>query len=480
MANETFPPVDWLWRYYRKNAAWYAGDVRAMRQEADRHSFWQSDEQIRLHVPMAADLASMSAGMIFSDSPVITAEDERTDARIQEIMLEAGIYAVLLQAAELASVYGGVFLKLTWDAREACPKLSAVPADAGFPQWRGGILRDITFWNVVREEDGVIWRLEERYTGDGCIYSRLLKGGEDHLGEEAGMNTIPETKEIRPVVRSGTNRLLAVYVPNMLPNRIRPYLRFGRSDFDGLYGLFDELDEAYSAIQRETRMTKTTVIVPMEYLRRKEALFEEIDNNAKAVEWTFSNATGAFTALDIATNGDSVPITIVNPEIRAESRIAVCDDLVRRILSLAGYAPQSAGLDITGSAESGTALTVRERKSLRTTETKKTYWWHAIKDIMTSMLALDAAVFRSGVRADSNLTVEMPSNTQPDIAQMAEILEQLERAGAISVEGKVRLLHPDWSEDKILAEVAAIREERGQTGETPLDAALGDREAEAE
>ena len=47
---------------------------------------------------------------------------------------------------------------------------------------------------------------------------------------------------------------------------------------------------------------------------------------------------------------------------RAQQRIALCDELVRRIFSLAGYAPQSAGLDADGRAESGTALNLRERK----------------------------------------------------------------------------------------------------------------------
>lgn len=480
MAASNFPPIDWLWADYWRNAAWYSGDpVRLHHQSRGHGSFWRSDEQIKVHVPIAADISALSASLVFSESPTITVEDEATQQRLDEITAETNLYGLLLRAAELASVYGGVFIKLAWDINDICPRFVIVPADAGLPEWRGSKVWSIRLWSVVREDNntGAVYRLEELYTNDGHIQSRLLRGTEGDLGSEVPLTTIDETRDIQPDVNSATDMLLAWYVPNMLPNRARPYLSFGRSDYDGLHGLFDELDEAYSAIQRETRFTKTTVIVPAEYLRRKDEIFPALDQQQGASNWTFCNSTGAFTALDIDSRNTTAPITIINPEMRADSRIAVCEDLIRRILSMAGYAPQSAGLDITGNAESGTALTVRERKSLRTTEAKKTYWWHALKDMMRALLKLDAAVFASGIKADAEITVEMPSNTQPDIAQMAEILEQLERAGAISVEGRVQLLHPDWSDDKIADEVRMIRLERGLTGADPLDDMLGDTES---
>src|SRR5699024_6123140 len=113
----------------------------------------------------------------------------------------------------------------------------------------------------------------------------------------------------------------------------------------------------------------------------------------------------------------------------------------------------SAGLDISGQAESGTALNIRERKSLRTTETKKTYWWHALNDMVRAGLRLDAAVFKSGANPEAEISVEMPDNSQPDVSQMADILERLERAGAVSTQTKVALLHPDWTPEQVEEEV---------------------------
>ena len=445
------------------------------------HPFWRSDEEIKIHVPIAADLSALSAGMIFADSPVFTCDDERTQERVDEIMQQADFYSVCLQAAELASAFGGVFLKWSWNKNDGFPRITAVPADAGLPYWQGGDVVKIKLWNIVREDEhGTVYRLQEEYTPDGHIRSKLMRGDVTNLGTEAPMDSIEETAGISPDAYCGADVMLACYVPNILPNRAAPHLRFGRSDYEGLYGLFDALDEAYSAIQRETRLTKTMVVVPMEYLRKRDDIRHSYNSNfntaTKETQWVFSNGKGAFVALDIDTTENSSPITVINPEIRAESRIAQVDDIVRRILSMAGYAPQSAGLDINGSAESGTALNVRERKSLRTSEVKKTFWWHAINDVIRSMLALDKAVFRSGVNPDVDFSIELPGNSQPDIAQLAEVIEQLERAGAVSVETKVDMLHPDWDEARKAAETAKIRMEKGYEGPDPLDPRLGDNE----
>lgn len=479
--KQAFPPIGWLWNDYNRALAWYSGDPKRIAKAetgVDGNRFWASDEQIKMHVPIAADIASLSAGMIFADSPVITCKHERTKERIEEIFKDGGTYSVLLQAAELCSVCGGVFLKWSWNKEDGMPVLTAVPADCGLPKWIGGKVAEIKLWSVVREDEtgGAIWRLEETYTNDGHILSKLFKGTTNELGNEYALTAIEETANILPDANSGTGVLLAAYVPNMLPNRNKPHTRYGRSDFDSLYGLMDALDEAYSAMQRETRMTKTTVIVPAEYLAKRQNIFGPDNPYCRQDQFVYTNATGAFTALDIDSGMNTSPITVVNPEIRAESRIAVCDDLIKRIFSVAGYAPQSAGIDIAGSAESGTALSVRERKTIRTAETKKTHWWHAVVDLTKAMLKLDAAVFRSGVDANVEFSVELPSNTQPDIGQLAEIIEQLERAGAVSVETKVAMLHPDWDDEKRAAEVTKIREENGYEAQRSMNRILEEPE----
>lgn len=451
MEKNQFPPIRWLWRDYRRAAAWYAGDEKKLRTYGG--SFWRSGEDVQLHVPIAADIAAMSAALLFAQSPEIHSAHAETDRRIAEILQKCRFYPTLLQAAELASVYGGVFLKWSWNLEDGHPTLTAVPGDCGLPVYKNGRLVEIRLWSLLKQENDTHFRLEESYTPDGCIRSTLYRGSKTELGRSVPLGSIAEAKGIRPLARSGAKCMLAFYVPNLLPGRKHPELPFGRSDFDSLYPLFDALDEAYSAIQRETRLTKTTVIVPAEYLRRRDALFPD-----EKPTWVYSNASGVFTALDIDSDRASSPITVINPAPHASERIALCGELVRRILSLAGYAPQSAGLDISGSAESGTALSMRERKSIRTTEAKKTLWWQAIHDLIRAMLRLDAAVFGSKIDIEASVSVELPSLAQPDFAQMSGIVRDLMGAGAISPESAVELLHPDWDEAEKQAEAQRLRE----------------------
>lgn len=454
MNKNPFPPIRWLWRDYRRAAAWYSGDPKRLRREGG--SFWQGDEDIRLHVPIAADIAAMSAALIFAQSPEIRCDHPETQRRIEEIFRLAGVYPTLLQAAELASAYGGVFLKWSWDAQDGHPRLTPLPADSGLPVYRNGRLTEIRLWSLLKRDGETCWRLEESYTPDGCIRSALYRGSRTELGRSCPLGSIPESRGVRPLARSGAGCMLAAYVPNLLPGRKHPELPFGRSDFDSLYGLFDALDEAYSAIQRETRLTKTTVIVPAEYLRRRDALF-----SGDEPAWVYSNQSGVFTALDIDSDRASSPITVINPAPHAGERIALCGELVRRILSLAGYAPQSAGLDISGSAESGAALSVRERKSIRTTEGKKTLWWQAVNELVRAMLRLDRAVFGSEIDPEAPFSVELPSAAQPDAEQLGELAAKLMNAGALSAAAAVDMLHPDWNDAQKQQETARLEARRG-------------------
>lgn len=478
MPDVKWPPIDWLWGAYAENRAWYSGDPKQLKRHTQ--GFWRGKERIKAHVPIAHEMASMAASMLFSGSPTITLANEPQNERLQQILDRNQLYARLLWGAELQAALGGVFLKVNWDKELAgWPILTVLPADAGLPRYQNGLLTGCTFWGAVRTEEvtGTVWRLREEYHADGRITSALFRGDEANIGREAALTDIPETRGTPDTAVSAAGRLLAVYVPGRLPNRFDLAAPYGMSDFHGLHSLFSALDETYSAMLRDVRHGKSRIVVPLEYLRRKADMFAKLDQQP-ASRWAFDADEEIFTALDINPQDNGAGLTFVQPALRAAEYQVAVNDLVRRIFAMAGYSPQSAGLDIDGRAESGTALNVRERRSLQTIDAKRAGWWHALREITEALLAVDKSVLHGPGGED--VTVTFADNTQPDQQTVAETLDKLERAGAASTDSKVRMLNPDWDDDEVAAEVRRIHEERGLTGGDPLDPMLGDMEAGGE
>ncbi|MET7574575.1 hypothetical protein ABZT04_39790 [Streptomyces sp. NPDC005492] len=75
------------------------------------------------------------------------------------------------------------------------------------------------------------------------------------------------------------------------------------------------------------------------------------------------------------------------------------------------------------------------------------------------LLEIDRSVFRSSVPLRF-LSVEFPDVVPPDPGETAQQLNLLNSAGAISTYEKVRRLKPDWRGEKVLEEVARIKDEQ--------------------
>jgi len=90
---------------------------------------------------------------------------------------------------------------------------------------------------------------------------------------------------------------------------------------------------------------------------------------------------------------------------------------------------------------------------------KQRYWAPALADACELLLVLDAAVFGRPVKA------ERPRITWPEETatpqEVAQTLALLRTAEAASTEVMVRMLHADWDDEAVTAEVERIQAERG-------------------
>lgn len=265
--------------------------------------------------------------------------------------------------------------------------------------------------------------------------------------EELGMAAEAET----PV-----QGMLAAHIVNMKPSRLWPGEDKGRGDFEGLRDLMDSLDEIYTSWLRDIRLAKSRLIVPAEFLRRNPSeLFRE-----GSYTYDFDEDVETLVALDIGGDGVEMKITPSQFAIRAQEHAATFESTLRTIISMAGYSPQSFGLDIEGNAQSGTARRMMERKSLATNAKKQAYWKGPLEAFLTAVMQLDKALYGNDkLHDDDSVRVELRDPAESDPGELAGTVQLLRQARAASLETAVRMLHPGWTEARIREEKEKIEKE---------------------
>ncbi|MEU6279741.1 phage portal protein [Streptomyces sp. NPDC047028] len=425
------------------------------------------ERRTKLHVPIAGDLCGGSADLLFSEPPKLFVDDTTTQARL-DTLTDDGMLATLQTAAEVGAALGGVYLRPVYDTDIADrPWLDAVHADRGIPEFRWGRLSAVTFWRVVAEQDGQVWRHLERHE-PGVILHGLYQGTKDKLGRSVPLEDQPATAGFAQLVNAdgaiptGYDGLDVVYIPNQASRRWRckPRLQeFGRSDLDGIEPMMDALDETYSSWMRDLRLGKGRIVVPDSYLQ----------SNGVGRGATWNPDQEAFAGVNVLNN---MQLTVAQFEVRVAEHQQTAEDLVNQILRSAGYSGQTFGLG-GDAAATATEVVARERRSMTTRGRKILRWRPALAQVIEALLTVDQQVFGGGITPERP-TVEFEDSVQEDPLSLANTVNVLSQATAASVDTKVRWVHPEWDDNQVAAEVDRIMRENGmavpdpmQTGELP-------------
>lgn len=422
--------------------------------------FWgkppnSAQQPTRLHVPIAGDIAATNADLLFSEPPTLAVDDEPTQDRLDWLMTEGGLHAVLLEAAEVASPYGGVFLRASWDTDVADHVLAdALIPDGAVPEWRAGFLRAVTLWKVLEDrDDGTMIRHLERHE-PGRVYHGLYEGSRDELGRKLPLADRPETEgfkvDAQGGITTGATRLAVEYVPNMLPNRLLRGSPLGRSDYQGGEQLMDALDEAYSSWMRDVRLAKARLVVPSGFL----------DTHGRGQAATFDTEREVYSELaGLQGAGDkfSDMIREVQFDIRVEEHERTVQGLIEQIVRSAGFSAQTFG-ESGDLAVTATEVQHRERRTYSTRQRKMGYWQPALARFAETLLEMDAHAFKTKV-TPQRPTVVWPDGVQDAPESTARTVQLLDSARAASTEVKVRIVHPDWDDTQIAEEVARLKDE---------------------
>jgi A118 family predicted phage portal protein len=471
--------LDIIYNKYAEWSSWYSGNLVALSNlyenrissvsQEKRFKFYannaKNEVRTSLHVPLAADIAQTSCNLLVSEKPNFNipeakednapADSKATQERLEELFNLSDLYTKLLESAESASAMGGCFIKPNWDVDfKPFPVLSVAQVDSAIPVFKWGFLIEVTFWSELRKgEDKVVWRHLENHT-KGKIYNGLYKGTKTDIGLRVSLQALPETADLMDEINTGIDDIAVRYLPNMLPNRLWRGSSLGQSDYSGNEGMLDSLNAAYTAWMREIKLGQARLIIPEAWLQRQNG------------EFKFDVDKELFTALDVdPLSSKGMGINQVQFELRVEQFRLTCTDFMEKIVTTAGYSPQSFGMNIQGQAESGTALNIKERKSIMTKGKKEHFFGTAINQILQQMLFIDKAVFKTpNINPEYLPRMEFQDSLSFDLNSTSDTIDKLNRAQAISTKIKVSMQHPDWSKEEIEKETKAILDEQGIAG----------------
>jgi A118 family predicted phage portal protein len=426
-------------------ARWYWGEPVSVNQRRSK-----------LHVPLAGDIATASADMLFAEPPTINTPDDG-DTKTQErldVLVDDGMQAKLLEAADTSAGLGGVYLRVCWDKEIADrPWVTAMHADGAVPEWQWDTLTAVTFWRVIFADEKKVVRHLERHE-NGLILNGLYQGTRETLGKLIDLGAYPETEGLEPVIDTGLKRLAVTYVPNMKPNKlwrnIPSAAPLGRADIGGSEPLLDALDETWSSWMRDIRIGKGRVIVP-------ETMLESLGAGKGS---RFDAEREVFMGLNMLDTGSS-GLTVNQFAIRVQEHKDTVTEQISTILRSAGYSAQTFGISDGKNrmnAQTAKEVAAQERRSLITRDKKIKYWRPALQEIIETLLMVDMMYFGSGVtpvRPD----ITFGETVQEDPSTVAQTAQLLRAAEAASTRTLVEMVHPDWDQEQIDEEVDLIKAE---------------------
>lgn len=438
---------------------------------AFRRMFWGTppkpgELQSKLHVPMAAQIAQVSADLVFGQPPtVLVSDDDVTQERLDDLIGDRGGIQ-LHEAAETCAALGHVYLRVGWDrdVDDTGPLLSIVDADAAFPVYRYGHLMEVTFCREW-EENGTVLRHMECHE-KGVVFHAAYLGDHRNLGRMVPLSAHPQTADLADEamiaddsrtgsgIETGIDRLDVVGVANQRGKSWRhlPAAQdLGVADIAGCEGALDALDDCWSSWMRDIRHGRSRIHVPDHML----------DPRGRGQGASFDLDRELYVGLVSPPDG-TLQLETTQFKIRCDEHAATATALKEEIVGGAGYSLQTFGLDPATSTQTATESWARQNRTQNTRNGKLRHWDRAIRDLSWILLAVDRAQFNG--QGDPGFPVEVQfadtvSDSQLTRAQTAQMLRA---ADAASTRTLVEFVHNDWDGQQIDDEVALIEGEQVQ------------------
>ena len=449
----------------------YRGPAPLATATLDRY-FWgqitpPAERRAKLHLPLAGDISSISADLLYSKKPRLEVDDKVTQAWLDTV-LDDDLHATLLESAEIGSALGGRFMRIVWDDQVADqPWIDIVHPDAAVPTFRHNKLTSVIFWRVLEDSgDQVVRHIEQHDLVGDVIQHGVYVGDQITLGQPDALSNYPQLAPVTAAVDPSGNIVLpdlpkgadsVTYIPNIRPNRVWRWVPnaapIGRSDYQGVEPFMDALDETYSSWMRDVRLAKMRLMVPTAYLETRGPGKPAIADIDREVFVPLNNLAGTADKADITANQFA---------IRFAEHAATADALVQAAVHGAGYSPQTFGENATASgAVTATEIEDRQRRTLLTRAKKIHYEGPGTASVLFGLMAIHASQFGQRGLVPQPPKVVFPDAVLPSPQELAQTAVALSSAKAASLQTLVAMVHPDWDQAQVDEEVVRIKDEEG-------------------
>jgi hypothetical protein len=458
------------------------GDREALREMAG----WPRDRPYKVD-PLGGLIADAWADHLWGDDPTVTPAAE-SDVGLLDALLEGnGDLTGDLHAAErIVAGEGEAWWRVYVDREVAdVPLLEWHPRDSVIPLYVGRRLMAVALvTELTGTGRGPVWRHLEVHV-DGAVEHVLFRGTKTKLGQARPLEDHAELAELADGLDENGDRMAWDHGLPMLMGRItngrRRIRSLGELGVSDLYGIRDELlsiNEAKAIGDENMRLTaKRRVVVPESALTNAgEPPFKgDLIDRGDGVLVPSSSGAGRFDAGEdvlVSSNLDSElgrspdgVFKVLEYSFDAAPLIEWKRDLIETALTRAGLTPQYVGV-MTGQGDgyaiSGTALRLRLIPTTRAGRGKARPWDDQLPRVLALMAGLDTLPLEDGgfgrgwADAFTMPAVERAIETPQDEMEQSTVESTLVSARVRSRRTSIRSQHPDWTEEQVDEELAAI------------------------
>lgn len=421
----------------------------------DNPNISTNDHKVSIYVPVPwpRELCRFSAALLFSETPRVQIEGHDDGAILNELMEVNDFGAFAIRGGVKAAAEGRVGIRIIRDSdiSATTPLLTIVPEDQIIWDIRhdafyaGGMVV-IERYEHQDTNDEIVFRLLETHTA-GLVERDLYRGGKAELGKKVPLSQFPEFASLEPVEHTGLDK------PTLIPWENVPG---AESDLFGLGPLFDDLNEQESLLLDRVRKAVPRAFVDRSLADETGRL--EIDGYILTGGARMRPALGA-------TPGSLV--TTVQPPLLSVEAIAAIDHLQQLIVTMAGYAPDTWGIQgKTASVQravSGYAMKLAQLRTLLNRAGKEHMALQALGwGVATCLAWQDSTSGAGSVKVSDYLpSIELGDGVPNDPLDGAQEVLYLRQAMSASTETLVKTVHPTWSDGQVAEEVEAILETAG-------------------